>query len=164
MTDNWSIRVGEQIYGPYTRRDLEGFVKEGRLASFSLVAPSGSMDFQPAGESDALQSLFTQADSAKDAGDNDAALTRYVIIADMKSRSIAGVESEIFQFGSAYAISPQGWVLVSATPLNVIRNALMQQIGNVDHLFIADVTHNKAVWFNYGPEAESRIRQTWLKA
>jgi hypothetical protein len=28
-------------------------------------------------------------------------------------------------------------------------------------LFIVDSTHNKAAWFNFGPEADARIRRVW---
>lgn len=167
MADSWTINVGGQIYGPYTTQEMGSFTSEGRLAPYSQVAPSGSNDYHPANSFAELAALFmavgasqtTPAATAEDAG----GLARYVIVADMKSRSIAGIESEIAQFGTSYPLTSQSWLLVSESPLNLVRNALMQQIGNVDHLFIVDITHNKAVWFNYGPEAESRIRQAWLK-
>lgn len=172
MADSWTINVGGQIYGPYTTQEMGSFTSEGRLAAYSQVAPSGSNDYHPANSYPELAALFTAA-VASQSGPTAAApapteevggLARYVIVADMKSRSIAGIENEITKFGTSYPLTAQSWVLVSESPLNLIRNALMQLIGNVDHLFIVDVTHNKAVWFNYGPEAESRIRQTWLKA
>jgi len=31
-------------------------------------------------------------------------------------------------------------------------------------LFIVDATHNKAAWFNYGPENDARIRRIWQEA
>jgi hypothetical protein len=30
-------------------------------------------------------------------------------------------------------------------------------------LFVVDATNNKAAWFNFGPEAEARIRRIWSK-
>jgi hypothetical protein len=30
-------------------------------------------------------------------------------------------------------------------------------------LFIVDATHDKAAWFNFGPEADARIRRIWQK-
>lgn len=165
MTDSWTISVSGHVYGPYTPQEMARFASEGRLAPFSLVAPEGSTDYRPAGEFAEMTPLFAAAAAASATLEDDVTgLTRYVIVADMKSRSITGIEKEIAQFGTYYPLTNQAWVLVSETPLNIIRNALMQQLGNVDHLFITDTTHNKAVWFNYGPEAESRIRQTWLKA
>ena len=82
----------------------------------------------------------------------------------MKSRSIAGLEEEVFNCGLAYAIMPQAWLVSSTMSINAIRNALVQRLGRLDVLFILDATHNKAAWFNYGPEADSRIRKVWQKA
>ena len=86
---------------------------------------------------------------------------RFVIIADMKSRSIAGLEEEIFNLGPAYSLMPQAWLLSSDMPINQIRNTLVQKLGKMDMLFIVDSTHNKAAWFNFGPESDTRIRRVW---
>jgi len=45
--------------------------------------------------------------------------------------------------------------------MNAIRNTLVQKLGKIDTLFVIDVTRNKATWFNFGPEADSRIRRVW---
>jgi hypothetical protein len=79
----------------------------------------------------------------------------------MKSRSISGLEEEIFNMGPAHSIMPQAWLLISDQPINHIRNALVQKLGKLDMLFIVDATHNKAAWFNFGPEADTRIRRVW---
>ena len=81
----------------------------------------------------------------------------------MKSRSIAGLEEEIYSFGSAYPIMPQAWVVTSEMSINAIRNALVQKLGKLDVLFVVDASHNKAAWFNFGPEADTRIRRIWQK-
>jgi hypothetical protein len=86
---------------------------------------------------------------------------RFVIIADMKSRSITGLEEEIFSLGPAYALMPQAWLVTSDLPINAMRNQLVQKLGKLDVLFIVDATHNKAAWFNLGPESDSRIRRVW---
>jgi hypothetical protein len=92
---------------------------------------------------------------------NGAERGRYLIIADMKSRSISGLEEEILNLGPAYALLPQIWLLVSDQSMNAIRNALVQKLGKIDMLFIIDATRNKATWFNFGPEADARIRRVW---
>jgi hypothetical protein len=89
--------------------------------------------------------------------------TRYVIIADMKSRSIAGLEEEIFNMGPAYRFMPQAWVLSSEASLNAIRNCLVQKLGKIDMLFIVDTAHDKAAWFNFGPENDARVRRMWSR-
>lgn len=161
MTENWTIKVGRQTYGPYTTDVMHQLQAEGRLAPYSLVAPEGEQIFRPAHDFPELAPLF--GESGKHTPQEETSQIRYVIISDMKSRAITGVEREIEKLGTYYPLNSQSWVLVCGMELNALRNKLMQELGNPDHLFIVDVTHNKAVWCNYGPESESGIRQTWLK-
>jgi hypothetical protein len=85
-------------------------------------------------------------------------------MAEMKSRSIAGLEQEIQRCGQAIQLMPQAWLLASDMTVNALRNTLIQRLGRVDMLFIVDATNNKAAWFNYGPENDSRIRRVWQEA
>jgi hypothetical protein len=59
---------------------------------------------------------------------------------------------------------PQGWILSSELSINEIRNTLAKKLGKLDTLFVVDATHDKAAWFNFGPEAETRFRRIWQKA
>jgi len=188
MSETWTMNVGGQTYGPYSEVQLQGFVREGRLAAHSLLAPAGSTQFRPAGSYPMLARLFAPAGATMPSAtgrfvtaggvesDDDmisptfgrsndeprsGARGRFVVIADMKSRSISGLEEEIFNFGPAYSLMPQAWLLISDQPINQIRNALVQKLGKLDMLFIVDATHNKAAWFNFGPEADTRIRRVW---
>jgi hypothetical protein len=86
-----------------------------------------------------------------------------VIISDMKSRSITGLEEEIFGLGTAHRFMPQAWVLASEASINTIRNALVQKLGKIDSLFIVDAAHDKAAWFNFGPENDARVRRMWQR-
>ena len=187
MTDSWNIKVGGRSYGPYSLQQMQGFVAEGRLAPHSLVSPPGSDAIVAAKDDVRLAALFAAPKkgepvpsatgrffTAKNAPDDDANSPkfgrssgesaergRYLIIADMKSRSISGLEEEILTLGSAYALLPQIWLLVSDQSMNAIRNALVQKLGKTDMLFVIDATRNKATWFNFGPEADARIRRVW---
>lgn len=89
--------------------------------------------------------------------------THFVIVADMKSGSITGLEEEIFSLGQAHRFGPQAWVLSSDGTINTIRNALVQKLGKIDTLFIVDAVHDKAAWFNFGPETDTRIRKMWSR-
>ena len=57
----------------------------------------------------------------------------------------------------------QAWVLSSEASINTIRNALVQKLGKLDTLFIVDAAHDKAAWFNFGPESDTRIRKMWSR-
>ena len=155
----------------------------GKARPYSLVARSGVQLFTPASEDSELAQLFKAeaapaparpafytADGDQGAqnfgrsdGEGAGERSHYFIVADMKSRSITGLEEEIFNFGSAYQILPQAWILASDKSINLIRNTLTQKLGKLDMLFIVDASHDKAAWFNFGPEADSRIRRIWQK-
>jgi hypothetical protein len=81
----------------------------------------------------------------------------------MKSSSISGLEEEIFNLGQAHRFMQQAWVLSSDASINTIRNALVQKLGKIDTLFIVDAAHDKAAWFNFGPESDTRIRRMWSR-
>ncbi len=179
MSATWTISVNGRSYGPYSEAEMRAFAAEGRLAPHSLVARAGEDRYQAASEDGDLANLFrpaparptfftAEADaSPQNFGRKDeeapAERTHYVIVADMKSRSISGLEEEIFNFGPAYPIMPQAWVVSSEMPITAVRNALVQKLGKLDTLFVVDATHNKAAWFNFGPEVDSRIRRIWQK-
>jgi hypothetical protein len=182
MAETWTISVGGRVYGPYTLAQMQAFRAENRLADHSLVARGDEEQFHPAGEDPTLAPLF-QTDRPGEAENTPASEpaqphrfgaraetetnsdgpAHFVIVADMKSGSISGLEEEICKLGPAHRFRPQAWVLLSEAPINIVRNALMQKLGKIDTLFIVDAAHDKAAWFNFGPETDTRIRRMWSK-
>ena len=181
MSDFWIVSVGDRAYGPYTTQQVEDFIGEGRIVASSLIARAGETEFVAAGSENAFSALFQPSKSAavaqamkpeeptavqkfgRDADAKTGERARYVVIADMKSRSIQGLEEEMHKLGQAYTLFPQVWLLVSELSVNTVRNQLIQQLGKLDTLFVVDSTHDKAAWFNFGPEADARIRKMWTK-
>ena len=181
MSDYWIVSVSDRAYGPYTTEQMEGFAAEGRLAASSLIARAGETSFRSAGEEPKFSALFQPSKMApreeslstperpaqkfgrSDIDGKSGDRARFVIITDMKSRSIQGVEEEIHKMGSAYSLLPQVWLLMSELSVSSIRNLLTPQLGKLDSLFVLDATHDKAAWFNFGPEADTRIRKLWSK-
>jgi hypothetical protein len=183
MAESWTISVGGRVYGPYSLEQMRGFHAENRLADHSLVARAGEEQFHPASEDPELALLFQPAAAIEQSDTSIAAEpaqphrfgarsepdstnegpSHFVIVADMKSRSIAGLEEEIFTLGQAHRFGPQSWVLSSEASINTIRNALVQKLGKIDTLFIVDAAHDKAAWFNFGPETDTRIRKMWTR-
>jgi hypothetical protein len=177
MAESWTMNVGGRVYGPYSLEQLRDFHAEKRLASHSLIAREGQEQFYPAGEDPELSVLFQPAtetaapapsDHPKSFGmrfDPDGGtLGHFVIVADMKARSIDGLEEDIFALGMAHRFGHQAWVLSSEASINTIRNALVQKLGKTDTLFIVDAAHDKAAWFNFGPEADTRVRMIWSRS
>ena len=181
MPSTWTIRANDRSFGPYALEQMRSFASEGRLAPHSLVARGAGTDYRMAGEDAELALLFRPAETAAPQrpvfftaeGDIGTAprreaetvqSSRFLIMADMKSRSIAGLEEEIFRCGPAVAVMPQGWLLTTEMTINALRNLLVQRLGRIDTLFVVDVMRNKAAWFGYGPELDSRIRRIWQEA
>jgi len=182
MSQSWLVTVEGQAYGPYSYEQMLAFIAEGRVVAHSLVAASADALPGRAGADPRLAPLFRPATPRAAAitetlvpaepaaaqkfgrtGD-DGEIAHFIIIADMKSRSINGLEEEIFNLGQACPIMPQVWVLKTEQSVNAVRNALVQRLGKLDTLFVVDTTHDKAAWFNFGPEADSRIRRVWNKS
>lgn len=167
MTESWTISVNGQVYGPYSLQDMHTLAADGRLAPHSLVAKSGDTAYRPASMDEDLSVLFggkpqTKAAAGQEYSGESGERTRFVIVADMKTRSITTIDKEVKKLGLACSLSSQSWLLITDKQLNVLRDLLMQQLGNLDTVCIIDATHNKAVWCNYDPPGESRIRQVWL--
>ncbi len=182
MTASWIVNVAGRAYGPYKDAQMAAFAAEGRLTPQSLIARAGETAFRPAGEEPALAMLFVAATAPptlesqtqrsepsqifgrnKDETQKHGERAHIVIIADMKSGSISGIEEEIHKLGQAYALFPQVWLLRTEQSVNAVRNLLVQQLGKLDVLFVIDATNNKAAWFNFGPEADARIRRIWMR-
>jgi hypothetical protein len=182
MPDTWTVNTGERTYGPYTISQLQAFAGEGRIAPHSLVARTGEQTYRPATEDPDLANLFSNAHSPaavaqalrrdqpqrfgrKESDPHEPGeLSHYIVIADMKSRSVAGIEEEVFSMGPAYAVLPQVWLLACDQSINAVRNALVQKLGKLDMLFVVDATRDRAAWFNFGPEADARIRRLWARS
>jgi len=177
MSESWTISVGGRVYGPYSLEQMQDFHAENRLADHSLAARDGEEQFHPAVEDPDLAPLFQLAQETVAAEPQaphrfggrieqeiaSGLPSHFVIIADMKSSSISGLEEEIFHLGNAHRFMNQAWVLSSEASINTIRNALVQKLGKLDTLFIVDAAHDKAAWFNFGPESDTRIRKMWTR-
>jgi hypothetical protein len=183
MSQHWMVTVAGQAYGPYPFEQMQSFISEGRIVPQSLVAEPGDPAPHWAADDPVLAPLFEPAAPeakataerpapaeeparafGRQSDEDDDSLRHIVVVADMKSRSIAGLEEEILMLGQAYAVLPQTWLLTTTYPVNAVRNALVQRLGKIDTLFVVDCTHDKAAWFNFGPESESRIRRVWSKS
>ena len=185
MSSTWTISVGGRSYGPYTLEQMTAFKAEGRLAPHSMVARDSEEQFRhasedpqlfPAASAPAAQPAAsptahhadTPTAAARFGRDTRAVAAtgernRYIILSDMKSGSISALEEEIFNFGLAFRFLPQAWILASEVSLNTIRSELIQKLGKLDMLIVIDTSNDKAAWFNFGPEADTKMRRLWQR-
>lgn len=190
MAETWTISVGGRVYGPYALEQMQGFHAENRLADRSLIARAGEEQFRPAVQDPLLAPLFSPAPSIQpinppsqepapepvtempqraafgaraESKSGKTGPNHFVIVADIKSGSLTAIEEEVHKLGQAHRFTSQAWVLVSPNALNLVRNALVQKLGKLDKILIVDATHDKAAWFNYGPETDTRVRKMWSR-
>jgi hypothetical protein len=184
MIGAWSINVGGRLYGPFTSERMRSFANEGRLAPHSLVAREGSSDWHEAHEEPEFVDLFTgyakenkavafsfapQAYPSPGGGKGshekaEAGRSHFVVVIDIKSRNSGHLDETIDSLGPNYRVMSNIWIISTDQTVNGVRNRLVQELGKTDSLFVIDASHGKAAWFNFGPEADVRIRRVWQKA
>lgn len=173
MIGAWTINVGGRLYGPYTSERMRGFAGEGRLSSQSLVAREGTSDWHEAHDEPEFADLFgasapqtaTPAVNGNGSAAHETALPRaqIAIFFDVKSRVSNNFEQTILDLGPAYKVLPNVWIVSTPETANAVHNRLVQELGKLDSLFVVDATRGKSAWFNFGPEADVKIRRVWQK-
>jgi hypothetical protein len=181
MSQRWTVCVGGRTYGPYTAAQMKDFAAEGRLGAHSLVARTEGGPFGPAVRNPDVAFLFqpvqpkataqkpsvATGEGHRSFGQAEAASgsqpSHYIIVADMKSGSITALEEEIFRIGPTHPVLPQAWILATELPVGAVRNLLVQKLGKLDQLFVANATQDKIAWVNLGMETETRLRRIWAR-
>ena len=180
MPLSWMVTVDGQAYGPYALEQIRTFITEGRLVAQSLIAAPGE-NAHPAGTDPVFVEFFRQAKppeiiAGKPKADAPAqsfgryrepqasAPCHFVIMAEMKMRSVDALEQAIVSLGQTAPLVPNAWLLTTTQNFNTVRNTLVPKLGQPDAIFIVDTTHDRASWLNFGPEPESRIRRVWDRA
>jgi hypothetical protein len=174
MIGAWTMNIGGRVYGPYTAERMRGFIAEGRLAPHSLVTREGKSDWHEARHEPEFTYLFPQTNRGAANGmpsaapafgeAGDVGRAQFAVIVDLKSRSTGNLDKAILSLGPAYRLMPTVWILSTDQTVSSVRNRLVQELGKLDTLFVIDATRGKAAWFNFGPEADVRIRRVWHKA
>lgn len=190
MIGAWTINVGGKVYGPYTSERMRAFAGEGRLAPQSLIAREGTSDWHEANDESEFASLFgaprpmavetpavngapvngAPANAAPAIGAPAAAIdaaapvrAQLAIFVDVKSRISNNFEQTILDLGPACRLLPNVWIVSTPETANAVRNRLVQELGKLDSLFVIDATRGKSAWFNFGPDADVKIRRVWQK-
>jgi hypothetical protein len=87
----------------------------------------------------------------------------FVVIAEIKAQSTRDIEGAIGSLGAHYRLTHNVWIISTDQSVMAVRNRLLQELGKTDSLFVIDASRGKAAWFNFGPEADVRIRRVWQK-
>lgn len=168
--DSWFVSVDGKSYGPYSDEQLSNFVREGRVTADTPVMREGGQ-WSAAGDHKQAAHMFapnpppTPQDRASTPDATDAApqqaLAKVVIIAELRSGSSIAFEAAVAKLGKSYRLNQYVWLVHTSFPIAQVRKDLAVQVGRNDPLFIADTTHGRAAWINFGPGAEATIKTLW---
>ncbi len=87
--------------------------------------------------------------------------SNFIIVADVRSRGAAALESAVSRMGTTCRINPLVTLLHTDRTAGSIRNDLIQLLGTSDNLLVIDANHGKLAWFNLGPEIDAKLRALW---
>jgi len=181
---HWSLKHGDEIYGPYTFEAMETYIAEGRVAGHSIIAPTGTEDWTEAQEVAIFAGFFDLERAEKTASTPSHPQDRqpvygpqkgqvdprkrpetsnFTILTDIKSRHGATLEQTIMSLGAALKVANNAWVVNCAGTAPGILNQLSKVVSKQDGLFIADATRDRTAWFNFGPETDAKIRRVWRR-
>src|SRR5262249_53209175 len=134
----------------------------------SLVAREGSADWHEAWQEPEFADLFADPlplEPISGVGQKaEGTRSHFAVVIDHKSRAPGNLEGAIASLGPAYRLLHNVWIISPDQTVNAVRNRLVQELGKADSLFVIDASRGKAAWFNFGPEADVRIRRVWQKA
>jgi hypothetical protein len=88
----------------------------------------------------------------------------FAVVVDQKSGLSSNLEEALASLGPYYRLLPSVWISSTEQRVNAVRNRLVQELGKTGSLFVIDASRGKAAWFNFGPDANVRIRRVWQKA
>ena len=92
------------------------------------------------------------------------AVAHFAVIIDQKAQGgSSNIENAIGSLGHYYRLTNNVWIISTDQSVSAVRNRLVQELGKSDSLFVIDASRGKAAWFNFGPEADVRIRRVWQK-
>ena len=89
------------------------------------------------------------------------ALGKVIIVAEFRTGSSVAFEAAVSRLGRSYRLNQYVWLLYTNVPIAQLRKDLASQVGRNDPLFIADTTHQRAAWINFGPGADATIKALW---
>lgn len=181
--ENWCVKVEEKVYGPYTTEQLRKYAHEGRLASWSLIAPAGSRAWREANREKALATFFgTDAAAEATAGgrtfgkrdkanDDDQttaprkrqapALANFLIIFESAEGAASRLEAAVQSLGRAFRVADNVWSVTSDLTAVGVRNALAPYLAPKEPIFVVDASRGRTSWQNYAPEAHAKISSAY---
>lgn len=169
----WWVQIRGQAYGPYTEKQMQGFVAEGRVKAQTLISLSKDGDWREArsipgmmAHAAANRTFATSPADAPPANDTPAApkpaeAANIFVFAEIHSgawnRFMAALES----MGLVVDMAPGLWLVRTRHTSSIVRNTLSQTLEQGDRFIVIDASRDRLAWFNLGPEVDVHIKGVW---
>jgi hypothetical protein len=164
--DEWWIQVRGMAYGPYTARQVRGFIGEGRVRTSTLVSRDRNGGWNEARKEGAFADALTQSRPAaanSNAGATESASTaaNLFVSAEIHSGAWNAFMAALERMGRVAELAPGFWLVRSPFSSGVIRNTLSQTLQRGDRFVVIDATRDRLAWYNMGPGVDVAIREIW---
>lgn len=142
--ENWCMKVGDRIYGPYPTEKLRSFVTEKRLAYHSLVAPAGSRNFRSALQFAELRPLFGEREDTKQKIGSQV----HLVLFGSRDVAIGAAHEVLSPMGVASPLTGTAYLLRSDTSAEDLRDALASALPNTERAIV--ITPKEATVASHG--------------
>lgn len=161
----WRIKIGEVVYGPYTRSRLVEFLKEGRVLASTLIAIGDDDVFVRADRHANLRWDFSTSRKRKFGepkvdGENEARVSNYFVSARLTADAEA-VEHVLAECGKFAKIAGDMWVLRSTYSIQGLRSRILPVLRPNEQIVIVNATKDRLAWCNLGLQGDLAIRDVW---
>ncbi len=164
----WHVLADDTVYGPYTFGQMRGFIKEGRIARDTQVAPREGGPFKRAGEIGKLIPVFDPlATPCEDDGKGDAPVTaadtayNLVIMTKLTGVRADALRRMMNEIGDYAESMPGVFVVRTRTPMQRVRARIEVVVSTEDQVVLVDASHNRIGFIHLGPEKDVNVRSVW---
>lgn len=155
----WRVLVHGSVYGPYTRGQMQAFIRERRIVEETKVACGDGGAFVLAREHEDLATAFAGLQATTSEAESEP--SNYLIIARLASTGEMQMMSVLNRLGKFAEVMPGVWALRSTVRQARVRERIQAALGVADQVMIANATSGRLAWLNLGPEADVHIRNVW---
>lgn len=190
--ENWCVKVEEKVYGPYTTPQMRKFAHEGRLASWSLIAPAGNREWREARKENIFADFFgckreqKNGAAARAFGRRECAesfspakpepaikprpphpadeigVANFIIVFDVVSGAASRIEAAVTSLGAGFRVADNVWSVACELTAVGVRNAIAPYLSGRESLFVVDATRGRTSWQNYAPELQAKISAAYV--
>lgn len=175
--ETYFLRIGGQIFGPYSHASILHYLDEGRVVPSALIATRPDGDFRAIAQFVTFSPKVREIQDRKGFGrrtlhgengtdgagaeGHDSELANVVIVTDIQSAAALDFETRLQALGRAARIFGSVFVLRTHHSAAQLRHSLGQMLSRGDRFFLVDATRERLAWFNLGPEVDAHLRKIW---